>query len=290
MGVRKDGAQSCAGWYDDWSAPPGLAQPGTERIEASNAADTTSDEANAAASAADEKARAGTGVASASGVKGVAGDGSTENSRASYGASVGAGAACVNAFSADRFGTTAIAEIDVCIFGANIEVMKLNVDNVVHDALVAKSTLVQPFPGMNQGDDLETNLSWLVCGADRLSGKWPEHHIFSYNAACWVKVQASEVSKALNRVPAPSWDHSKVLRIFIEFCDLVASDEGRLPLGVVLGYMAITGTPAVHHSYQDTFGHETCYILPKDKDDGTSMLPDIVKTGGQLCDKGNDET
>jgi len=285
MGVRKDGAQSYAGGYDEWSAPPGLAQPGTEPTQASTAADATS-----AASAADEEASAGTGVARASGVEGVAGDGSIANRKVSDGASVGAGAACVNAFSANPVGCTAVAEIDVCIYGANTAVMKLNVDNIVHNALVAKSTQVQPFPGMNQGDDLETNLSWLVCGADLLSGKWPEHHIFSYNAACLVKVQASEVSKALNRVPAPSWDHSKVLRIFIEFCDLVASDEGRLPLGVVLGYMAITGTPAVHHSYQDTFGHETCYILPRDKDDGTSMLPDIVKTGGQLCDKGNDET
>jgi hypothetical protein len=168
--------------------------------------------------------------------------------------------------------------------------MTFNVEKIVYDVVAAKSTEVQPCPGMKRGDDPETNLSWLVCGADRLRGKWPEHHICSYNAECWLKVLASDLSKSLNRVPAPSWQHSLVLRIFIEFCDLVANDDGRLPLGVILGYMALTGTPAVHHSYQDSFGHETCYILPKDKDDGTSMLPDIVKTGRPLCDKGNDET
>ena len=267
MGVRKDGAQSYAGWYDEWSAPPGLAQPGTEPTQASTAADATS-----AASAADEEASAGTGDARVSGVEGVAGDGSIANRKVSDGASVGAGAACVNAFSANPFGCTAVAEIDVCIFGANTAVMKLNVDKLVYDVVAAKSTMVEPFPGMNQGEDPETNLSWLLCGADRLAGKWPEHHICNFNADGWVKLQASQVSKALRRVPAPNWDHSLVLRIFAEFCDLVAMDEGRLPLGVILGYMAITGAPAAHHNYQDSFGNETCYILPKDKADGTSML------------------
>jgi hypothetical protein len=73
-----------------------------------------------------------------------------------------------------------------------------------------------------------------------------------------------------------------ILRIFVEFCELVASDDGRLPLGVVLAYMSLMGTPAAHHTYQDSFGQETCYALPQDKADGSSMLPDIVETGCHL--------
>ena len=57
--------------------------------------------------------------------------------------------------------------------------------------------------------------------------------------------------------------------------------------GVILGYMAITGTPATHHSYVDSLQQEIAYILPQDVEDGTSMLLDIVKTGWQLHAKGN---
>ena len=56
-------------------------------------------------------------------------------------------------------------------------------------------------------------------------------------------MQAMEMSKALGSVPSPSWDRSLVLRIFMEFCNLVADYSGEVPLGLPLGYMAITGTP-----------------------------------------------
>jgi hypothetical protein len=176
----------------------------------------------------------------------------------------------------------AAVETDVCIYGAHIYALSSNVDKIVHKTVMEKSTEVAPLPGIRRGDDPEINLSWLLCGADRLTGKWPNHHICSYNAPVPVKVQAMEISKALRSVPAPSWDHSLVLRIFIEFCDLVADETGKVPLGVLLGYMAITGTPATHHIHVDNLQQEIAYILPQDKEDGTSMLPDIVKTGWQL--------
>ena len=78
-----------------------------------------------------------------------------------------------------------------------------------------------------------------------------------------------------------------MLRIFIEFCDLVAGTIGRLPLGVILGYMAITGTPAEHHSYVDSLNQEIAYILPVKNSDGTQKMDDIVKTGWQLHAKGD---
>ena len=56
-----------------------------------------------------------------------------------------------------------------------------------------------------------------------------------------------EVLKALGCVPSPSLDRSLVLGIFIEVCKVVAEDVGKVPLGVILRYMAITGTPAAGH-------------------------------------------
>jgi len=96
-----------------------------------------------------------------------------------------------------------------------------------------------------------------------------------------------EVSKALGCVPSPSLDRSLVLGIFIEFCNLVAEDVGKVPLGVILRYMAITGTPATHHNYVDSLQQYIGYILLQDMEDGTSMLLDFKKTGWQLRAKGN---
>ena len=38
-----------------------------------------------------------------------------------------------------------------------------------------------------------------------------------------------EVSRGFGCVPSLSWDRSWVLRVFIEFCNLAARDEGKVP-------------------------------------------------------------
>ena len=267
---------------EEWCGPDDLASAdaGAMGAEASAAVGETSAEASAAAAATSTAGDAGAnsatdGGASAASVGGVAGAGSAADGEAS----VGAGTACSSPFSA---GATAIAETDVCIFGASTTIMKFDVNDIVSKVVATNATEVQPFPGIGRGDNPETNLSWLVCGADRLSAT----SMPTTGSSCRRRRCRRRFTECLLQTGTTPWCCASSL----SSATWVAMDEGRLPLGVILGYMAITGAPAAHHSYQDSFGNETCYILPKDKADGTSMLPDIVKTGGQLRDKGNDET
>ena len=285
MGVREP-SSSCThdGLDDDWCDPSGVKSASEKAAETSAAAEASAASSGASAGAA--------GVGGVARDGGVAGDGSPEDGEAGFGASVGAGAASASAFSGDRFGsepsgTMASAETNLCVYQANRSTLAVDVNQIVYKAVMEKSTEVAPMPGMSRGDDPELNLSWLICGADRLTGKWPANHICEFDAPPWVKGQASELSKTLARVPSPSWEHSLVLRIFIEFCDLVAAQKGMLPLGVILGYMAITGTPAEHHVYVDSLNQEIAYILPVKNSDGTPKMNDIVKTGWQLHAKGD---
>jgi len=162
---------------------------------------------------------------------------------------------------------------------AALSAAALTVDEMVALALATDGEALPEFPGIKRGDNPTMNLSWLLVGSDRVTGKYLDHQIFNFEAGGSLKLEAVEVAVALRSAPSINLSHRLVLNILTEFADLVAADPGKLPLGPILGYGAMTGVPMVQHTYADAFGREVAFVLPRDKADGESVLPDIVKAG-----------
>jgi hypothetical protein len=162
---------------------------------------------------------------------------------------------------------------------ATVSAAALTVDEIVAIALRCDGEALPEFPGIKRGDDPTMNLSWLLVGSDRVTGKYLDHQIFNFEIGGCLKIEAVEVATALRSAPSISPSHRLVLDVLTEFANLIASDPGKLPLGPILGFGAMTGVPMVRHTYADAFGREVAFVLPRDGEKGESALPEIVKTG-----------
>ena len=167
----------------------------------------------------------------------------------------------------------------IVAYRAAISAASLTVDDIVAIALRREDEVLPEFAGIKRGADPTINMSWLLVGGDRVTGKYLEHQIFDFEVGGDLKMEAAEVAAALSSAPGASPSHRLILHLFTQFANLIASDPGKLPLGPILGYAIMTGVPVTRHTYADAFGREVTFVLPRDNEKGESMLPEIVKKG-----------
>jgi hypothetical protein len=138
-------------------------------------------------------------------------------------------------------------------------------------------------PELHRAADPTHDLTWLLVGADPRSMTYHEEQNFDFDVPKWLKDEAAKVAQALAKVQAMNFEQRVVLTVFRNFALLVSKPqgEGKVPYGVVLGYLIQCGHPMVQHTYINSDGMSIAYVLPRSsrQRQGENALVEMVEVG-----------
>ena len=169
------------------------------------------------------------------------------------------------------------------IYGANTQVMRWSVDHLSNLCVATPTTEPPTVPELHRTADLTHDLTWLLVGADPRSMTYHEEQNFDYDVPKWLKDEAAKVAQALAKVQAMSFEQRIVVTVFRHFSLLVSAPqgEGKVPYGVVLGYLLQCGCPMAQHTYINADGMSVAYVLPRSsrQRQGENALVEMVEVG-----------
>ena len=99
-----------------------------------------------------------------------------------------------------------------------------------------------------------------------------------------MKDDATKESQVLGKVQSAGLPERIVISGFRELCNLISlpSGSGKLPYGIILGYLAQTGAAMCRFQHRDISGQGVDYVLPKGNRTGTCALTDMMGIGVPL--------
>ena len=153
-----------------------------------------------------------------------------------------------------------------------------------------KSPSRVPLPTLHLRRDASpsSDLSWLLVGSNfqgnPLVGgcnlEWDPNQHFDFNTSADIKRDAQRIHEALMTAKEV---HEKtaqgtVLKLLLLLLAHTCAEDGKLPFGVVLGFMAIEGSRITKHVHETVTGRME-YVMPSANADGSCVLTGIVSTG-----------
>ena len=169
------------------------------------------------------------------------------------------------------------------IYGANTQAMRWSVDHLSNLCVATPTAEPPTLPELHRKADPAHDLTWLLVGADPRSMTYHEEQNFDYDVPKWLKDEAAKVAQALAKVHAMSFEQRVVLTVFRRFSLLVSAPqgEGRVPYGVILGYLLQCGCPMAQHTYINADGMSIVYVLPRSnrQRQGENVMVEMVEVG-----------
>ena len=150
--------------------------------------------------------------------------------------------------------------------------------------LFAEAALDDPphLPFIQRGADPERDLAWMLMGADRATLAHDDAQNFDYDLPSSMRKDLAKVAKALSQERATP-AQQVVYAVLVQLCLLQSPSEhsGKIPYGVVLGYLAQTGKRMTRHRHVDEDGRDNVYVLPA-RECGSNPLDDMMGIGRGL--------
>ena len=147
--------------------------------------------------------------------------------------------------------------------------------------LFAEATPNDPpeLPFVRRGADPEWDLAWMLVGADRATLAYDDDQNFDYSLPMWMRKDLAKVAKALQQVRAAS-AQEVVYTVLGQLCLLQSPTErsGKIPYGVILGYLAQAGRRMTWHRHVDQDGRSNDYVLPA-ADGASNPINDMMGVG-----------
>ena len=150
--------------------------------------------------------------------------------------------------------------------------------------LFAEAALDDPprLPFIQRGADPERDLTWMLMGAGRATLAYDDAQHFDYELPSWMRKDLAKVAKALSQVRTTP-GRQVVYGVLVQLCLLQSPSEqtGKIPYGVVLGYLAQTGKRMARHRHIDEDGRVNFHVLPAGEC-GSNPLNDMMGIGSGL--------